>query len=55
MDTKAYRVYIRARRRIIVSRDVQLDEGKVLRRYLDLPTEQQPARESGVKFEEPDV
>ena len=39
---KAYRVYILARRRIIVSRDVQFDEDKALRRSLDLPTEQQP-------------
>ena len=52
---KAYRVYIPVRRRIIVNRDVQFDEDKALRRSLDLPAEQQPAQESGVKLEEPDV
>ena len=52
---KAYKVYIPARRRIIVSRDVQFDEGKVLRRSLDLSVEQQPTQESGVKLEELDV
>ena len=41
--SKAYRVYILARRKIIVSRDVQFDEDKALRRSLDLPVEQQPA------------
>ena len=40
--SKAYRVYIPARRRIIVSRDVQFDEDRALRRSLDLPAEQQP-------------
>ena len=40
--SKLYRVYIPARRRIIVSRDVQFDEDRALRRYLDLPIEQQP-------------
>ena len=38
--SKAYRVYIPARRRIIVSRDVQFDEDRALWRSLDLPTEQ---------------
>ena len=47
--SKAYRVYIPARR------DVQFDEDRVLQRSLDLPAEQQPAQESGVKLEEPDV
>ena len=36
-------------------RDVHFDEDMVLRRYLHLPAEQQPARESGVKLGEPDV
>ena len=40
--SKAYRVYIPAPRRIIVSRDVQFDEDRALRRSLDLLTEQQP-------------
>ena len=53
--SKAYKVYIPARRRIIVSRDVQFDEDRALRRSLDLPALQQPAQESGVKLEEPDV
>ena len=53
--SKAYRVYIPACSRIIVSRDVQCDEDMNLRRSLDLPAEQQPARESRVKLEEPDV
>ena len=39
--SKAYRVYIPARRRIIVSRDVQFNEDRALRRSLDLPAEQQ--------------
>ena len=38
--SKAYRVYIPARRRIIVSRDVKFDEDRALRRSLDLPAEQ---------------
>ena len=38
-----------------MSRDVQFDEDKALWRYLDLPAEPQPAQESGVKLEEPDV
>ena len=53
--SKAYRVYIPTRKRIIVSRDVQFDEDRALRRSLDLLAEQQPAQESGVKLEEPDV
>ena len=53
--SKAYRVYISARRRIIVSRDVQFDEDRALRRSLDLPAKQQLAQESRVKLEEPDV
>ena len=36
---KAYRVYIPARKRIIVSRDVQFDEDRALQRSLDLPVE----------------
>ena len=38
-----------------MSRDVQFDEDRALRRSLDLLAEQQPAQESGVKLEEPDV
>ena len=53
--SKAYRVYIPARRRIIVRRDVQFDEDRALRRSLDLPAEQQLAQESRVKLEDPDV
>ena len=53
--SKAYRVYILTRRRIIMSRDVLFDEGRALRRSLDLPTKQQPAQELGVKLEELDV
>ena len=53
--SKAYRVYIPARKRIIVSRDVQFDEDRALRRSLDLPAEQQLAHETGVKLEDPDV
>ena len=40
--SKAYRVYISARKRIIVSRDVQFDEDKALRRSMDLPAQEQP-------------
>ena len=47
--SKAYRVYIPARRRIIVSKDVQFNED------MDLPAEQQPTQELGVKLEEPNI
>ena len=53
--SKAYRVYIPTRRRILVSRDVQFNEDRALRRSLDLPAEQQLAQESRVKLEDPDV
>ena len=53
--SKTYRVHIPARKRIIVSRDVQFDEDRALQRSMDLPTEQQPTQESRVKLEEPDV
>ena len=52
---KAYRVYIPTHRRIIVSRDVQFDEDRALQRSLDLPAEQQPAKETWVQLEEIDV
>ena len=39
--SKAYRVYIPARKRIIVSRDVQFDEDRALQRSMDLPTQEQ--------------
>ena len=45
--SKVYRVYIHARKRIIVSRDVQFDEDRALRRSMDLPTKQQPAQDPG--------
>ena len=38
--SKAYKVYIPARKRIIVSRDVQFDEDKALRRSINLPTQE---------------
>ena len=53
--SKENRVYIFARRRIIVSKDVQFDEDRALWRSLDLLVEQQPTQELGVKLEEPDV
>ena len=53
--SKAYRVYIPARRRIIVSRDVQFDEDRALRRSMDLPAVQQPTQDIGIKLEELDV
>ena len=53
--SKAYRVYIPARKRIIVSRDVQFDEDRVLRRSMDLSAKQQLAQDWWVKLEEPDV
>ena len=52
---KAYRVYIPARKRIIVSRDVQFDEDRALWRSMDLPTGEQPAQNLEVKLEEPQV
>ena len=53
--SKEYRVYIPARKRIIVSKDVRFDEDMVLRRSMDLSVDQQPAQDSGVKLEEPAV
>ena len=53
--SKAYRVYIPARKRIIVSRDVQFDEDKALRRSMDSPTKQQPTQDTRIKLEELDV
>ena len=53
--SKAYRVYIATHRRIIVSKDVQFDVDRALRRSLDLPAKQQLAQESGVTLEEPYV
>ena len=41
--SKAYKVYILARKRIIVSRDIQFDEDRALWRSMDLPAEQQLA------------
>ena len=38
-----------------MSWDVQFDEDRALRRSLDLPVEKQPAQESRVKLEDPDV
>ena len=47
--SKAYRVYIPARKRVIVSRDVQFDEDRSLHRSIDLLEEEQPAQDSRVK------
>ena len=52
---KEYIIYIPTRKRIIVSRDVQFDEDRALRRSMDLPAEQQIAHDTGIKLEEPDV
>ena len=38
--SKTYRVYILARKMIIVSRDVQFDEDRALRRSMDFPAEE---------------
>ena len=38
-----------------MSRDVQFDEDRALRRSMDLPVEEQPAQVSRIKLEEPDV
>ena len=54
-SSKAYEVYIPARKRIIVNRDVQFDEDRALQRYMDLPAEQQPTQDMGIKLEEPEV
>ena len=53
--SKAYRVYILARKRIIVSKDVQFDEDRALLRSMDLPVEQQPSLDTWIKLEEPNV
>ena len=49
--SKAYKVYIPVLKRIIVSRDVQFDEDKALRRSMDLQAEQNPAQDTGIKLE----
>ena len=38
-----------------MSKDVEFDEDRTLRRSMDLLAEQQPAQDLGVKLEEPDV
>ena len=53
--SKAYRVYISSRKRIIMRKDVQFDEDRALQRSMDLLAEQKPTQDSGVKLEEPDV
>ena len=53
--SKAYKVYILVRKRIIVSRDVQFDEDRALRRSMDLPVEKHLTKVLGVKLEEPQV
>ena len=53
--SKAYRVYIPTCKRILVSRDVQFDEDRALRRSMNLPVEQQLAQDSGVKLEDLEV
>ena len=53
--SNSYRVYIPIRRRIIVSKDVQFNEDRALQKSLDLPAEQQPAQDTGIKLEEPYV
>ena len=53
--SKAYRVYIPTRKRIIVSRDVQFDEDRALQRFMDLPVVEHPTQVSGVKLEGLDV
>jgi hypothetical protein len=52
--SKAYRIFVPARRKIIVCRDVQFEEERALRRSRDLPThlEDQQGQDSGVKTEE---
>jgi hypothetical protein len=35
--SKAYRIYVSARRKVIVCRDVQFEEERALRRSKDLP------------------
>ena len=53
--SKAYRVYILARKRIIMSRDVQFDKDKALRISMDLSAQEQPTQDSRVKLEEPEI
>ena len=38
-----------------MSRDVQFDEDRALRRSMDSPTEQQPTQDTRIKLEELDV
>jgi hypothetical protein len=51
--SKAYRIFVPVHRRIVVSRDVQFEEG-ALRRSRDMPTqvEEQQGQDSGHKIEE---
>jgi hypothetical protein len=51
--SKAYRIFVPSRRKIIVCRDVQFEEERALQRSRDLPTltEDQQGHDSGVKVE----
>ena len=51
--SKAYRVYIPACKRIIVSKDVQFDEDRALWLSMELSAEKQPTQDSGVNLEDP--
>ena len=53
--SKAYRFYIPACGRIIVSKDVQFDEDRALQRSMDLLAEQQLAHDTEIKLEELEV
>jgi hypothetical protein len=52
--SKGYRIFVRARKKIIVCRDVQFEEERTLRRSRDLPahSKDQQAQDSRVRTEE---
>jgi hypothetical protein len=52
--SKAYRIFVPTRRRIVVSKDVQFEEERALRRSRDMPTqvEDQQGQDSRQKIEE---
>jgi hypothetical protein len=50
--SKAYGIFVSTRRKIIVCRDVQLEEERALRRSRDLLAQDQQGQDSGVKHEE---
>jgi hypothetical protein len=53
--SKAYRIYVPARRKVIVCRDVQFEEERALRRSKDLPTSVENQRGQSSRIQEEEV